>query len=63
MAGMFDSEQDRSEKRQNATESELVSELNQRLGEIINKPIVISAGDDGTPTELMEGLDDDPTPL
>lgn len=63
MAGLFDSEQDRSEKRQNATESELVSELNQRLGEIINKPIVISAGDDGTPTELLEGLDDDPTPL
>ena len=63
MAGMFDSEQDRSEKRQNATEGELVSELNQRLSEIINKPIVISQGEDGTPTELLEGLDDDPTPL
>ena len=63
MAGMFDSEKDRSEKREHATESELISELNQRLTEIIEKPLEISAVTDGTPAESGEEAEEDPTPL
>jgi hypothetical protein len=63
MAGLFDSEKDRAEKREHATESELISELNQALTAIIERPLEVSAVDDGTPDDAMGEKDADPTPL
>jgi hypothetical protein len=63
MAGMFDSEKERSEKREHATESELIAELNQRLTEIIEKPLEVSAVSDGTPDDATEEVEGDPTPV
>ena len=49
LAGMFDSERERSEKREHATEQQLEAELLQRLSEIIEKPLevlAVSSSDD-----------------
>jgi len=66
LAGMFDSEKERSEKREHATESELIAELNQRLTQVIEKPLEVSAvtvGEPGTPDAPSDGNEEDPTPV
>ena len=59
LAGMFDSEKERSEKREHATESELIAELNQRLSSIIEKPLevcaVVDPSDDPSDEEIEGG--------
>lgn len=63
MAGMFDSEKERAEKREHATESELIAELNQRLTQIIEEPLEVSAVSGGTPDEPSDENEVDPTPV
>ena len=59
LAGMFDSEKERAEKREHATESELIAELNQRLSSIIEKPLevcaVVDPSDDPSDEEIEGG--------
>ena len=59
MAGMFDSERDRAEKREHATEGELIAELNQRLASVINNPIDISPVDTDSSNAIVESSDTD----
>ena len=60
---MFDSEKERSEKREHAPESELIAELNQRLTQIIEEPREVSAVSGGTPDAPSDENEGDPTPL
>ena len=63
LAGMFDSEKERSEKREHATESELIAELNQRLTQIVEKPLEVSAVSVGTPDAPSDEEEEGGTPV
>ena len=63
LAGMFDSEKERAEKGEHSTESELIAELNQRLTQIIEKPLEVSAVSVGDLEKSGGGDEEGGTPL
>jgi hypothetical protein len=63
LAGMFDSEKERAEKREHATESELIAELNQRLTQIVEKPLEVSAVSIGDVEESGDEEEEGGTPV
>ena len=65
-AGLFDSAEERSDARANASEADLAAELEARLGAILSEGAVDVTNEmlgDETPGVKKVGSDDDPSPL